>query len=110
MNNENNNLNNIPRRPLRLNSMRRRHEGLSPLEINQIESGISLLTRLLQLTLALPFGIIKNMLFGMATDLFTSIEALREIAYSRLDPIDPTNKAVKLMMKYIILTLFLKLN
>lgn len=80
--------------------MRRRHEGLSPLEINQIETGISLLTCLLQLTIAIPFGVIKNMLFGMATVLFTSIEALREIVYTRLDPINPTNKAVKLIMKY----------
>ena len=90
--------------------MRRRHEGLSPLEINQIETGISLLTCLLQLTIAIPFGVINNMLFGMATVLFTSIETLREIFYTRLDPIDPINKVVKLIMKYIILTLFLKLN
>ena len=51
MNNaDNNDINiNVLRRPIRLNTMRRRHEGLSPLEINTIQSGHALLINLLQL-------------------------------------------------------------
>ena len=95
MNNINNYINNVPRRPVRLNLMRRLHEGLSPIEINQTETGASLLTQLLQLTIALlPFGVLKNMIFGMATVLYASIQTMREIAYKRLDPIDAISKEI----------------
>ena len=46
MNNADNNDINVLRRPIRLNSMRCRHEGLSSLEIDSIQSGHALLIQL----------------------------------------------------------------
>ena len=45
MNNADNNDINVRRRPICLNTMRCRHEGLSPLEIDTIQSGHALLIK-----------------------------------------------------------------
>ena len=92
--NADNNDINVQRRPIRLNTMRRRHEGLSPLEIDTIQTGYALLVHILQLTVIVPFGLVRNTLLGAATALIASIQAAMEIAYRRLDIVDASNKVL----------------
>ena len=81
-----------PRRSVRLSSLRRRHEGLSSLEFNNIQMAMIQLARLLQAILAFPVGAARFVLIACASVLFNSIVRLSHIAQERLDPINPLNK------------------
>ena len=81
-----------PRRPIRDMSQRRRHEGLSPIELHSLQEALKFIVQLLQLTFLLPIGVAKVILFTCATALFNSVTSARQTIYHRLDIINPINR------------------
>lgn len=82
----------FPRRAIRDTSQRRRHEGLSPLEIESFQEAMEMVGSLLQLAIMVPIGPLRNIYTacsGLAVDL---IETASHVAYRALDHVDPTNK------------------
>ena len=80
------------RRAVRDMSQRRRNDGFSPLEINTIMEGLSLVVRLIMLFAFIPPSLVKNVVLALASGLFIVVKQSTQFIRNRLDPIDATNK------------------
>ena len=67
-------MNFIPRRPIRETTMRRRHEGLSQLEIITCSEAMERVAQILLFAIQLPIGAFKFILMTLALGFFPCIE------------------------------------
>jgi hypothetical protein len=82
----------IPRVRIRDATQRRRHEGLSAIEMHSVHNAMRVLIPMLQLAVLLPFGLLKNALLVAAIQMFTTARGLLLKVHRPVDPIDATNK------------------
>ena len=80
------------RRPLREMSQRRRHEGLSQMDLHQIEVSLRLVLTLIVQAAAIPVLALRAAVLFVAIPLLQAVLSTFTVAYSVLDPVNPANK------------------
>lgn len=80
------------RRPTRLMSMRRRQDGLNPMDIENIHAALDLIRQLLQIAFMVPFNVVRVGLVASAAYLYLLVRNSLIYWRAALDPIDPANK------------------
>jgi hypothetical protein len=80
------------RRPIREMPMRRRHLGLSPLDLQNMQDYLVMAFRIIQYAVTLPAGILRTFLFFIVTLLCASVTQMAQYVYQNLDTVDPRNK------------------
>lgn len=82
----------IARERIRDTSQRRRHEGLSALDITSLQQTMNNIVPMLHLAIILPTGLLKSIVMLAIVHLFTIVRTMLFRDYQPVDPIDPTNK------------------
>ena len=82
----------IPRRAIRETSQRRRHEGLSPLELHRLQEALQQVGQLLQLAMMMPIRRLRFIFITCATYVLALVQSAVNIIYRDLDTIDDNNK------------------
>ena len=85
-------MNQPPRRPVREMSQRRRHQGLSQLELHQIQVGLLQITKLITQAAVVPIGALRAFVLLIAKLLLQGVLAMTSGIYRALDPVNPVNK------------------
>jgi hypothetical protein len=82
----------LDRRSRREMSQRRRHQGLSQMDMHHIEAALRFLLTLLGRAMAIPIGILRTGILLLGLPLLQGILAMFSTVYTTLDPVNPTNK------------------
>ena len=82
----------IPRRAIRETTPRRRHEGLSPLELHHLQEALQQVGQLLQLAMLIPIRPLRFIFITCAGCVLALVQSAMEIIYRDLDTIDDNNK------------------
>ena len=82
----------IDRRPIRHMSQRRRHQGLSQIDLHQIEVSLRQVVGLTIQAAAIPELALRAAVLLIALPLLQGINQMFTAIYQALDPINPANK------------------
>ncbi len=82
----------LDRRSCREMSQRRRHQGLSQMDMHHIEVALRFLLTLLGRAMAIPIGILRTGILLLGLPLLQGILAMFSTVYTTLDPVNPANK------------------
>ena len=82
----------IARRPIREMSQRRRHQGLSQIDLHQIEVSLRTVLSLLVQVATIPILALRVPFLVVAANLLRGIIGMFTLVYQVLDPIDPANR------------------
>lgn len=82
----------IDRRPIREMSQRRRHQGLSQIEIHEIEVSLRLVFNLMIHIAAIPILALRAPFIFIALNLLQGVNRMFTVAYQVLDPVNQANR------------------
>ena len=80
------------RRPIREMSQRRRHDGLSPFDLQTIQDMLSFVLELFSVIATLPPHHVRNLFIGVSNIILDLSFQMGQYIRYQLDPINPDNK------------------